>query len=43
MAYRCGFTLQVLADTLQACGYHRTAGIAPPKRLICGWWPVERR
>ena len=31
MAHRCGFTLQVLADTLQACGFPRTAGIARPE------------
>jgi len=31
MAHRCGFTLQVLADTLQACGFARTAGIARPE------------
>ena len=28
MAHRCGFTLQVLADTLQACGFARSAGTA---------------
>ncbi len=30
MAHRCGFTLQVLADTLQACGFPRTVGVARP-------------
>jgi hypothetical protein len=30
MAHRCGFTLQVLADTLQACGFVRSAGRARP-------------
>jgi len=30
MAHRCGFTLRVLADTLQACGFQRTAGVARP-------------
>lgn len=31
MAHRCGFTLQLLADTLQACGFARTVGVARPK------------
>jgi SAM-dependent methyltransferase len=31
MAHRCGFTLQVLIDTLQACGFSRTAGLARPE------------
>ena len=31
MAHRCGFTLQVLADTLQACAIARPAGIARPE------------
>ena len=31
MAHRCGFTLQVLADTLQACAFARPAGIARPE------------
>ena len=31
MAHPCGFTLQVLADPLQACGFARTAGIARPE------------
>jgi len=30
MAYRCGFTLEVLANTLQACGFARTVGLARP-------------
>ena len=30
MAHRCGFTRQLLADTLQACGFRRTAGVARP-------------
>ncbi len=30
MAHRCGFTLQVLADTLQACGFARSVGRARP-------------
>lgn len=30
MSHRCGFTLQVLADTLQACGFPRTIGVARP-------------
>jgi SAM-dependent methyltransferase len=33
MAHRCGFTLQVLGDTLQACGFLRTAGIVRPARF----------
>jgi SAM-dependent methyltransferase len=31
MAHLCGFTLQVLIDTLQACGFSRTAGLARPE------------
>ena len=31
MAHRCGFTLQVLADTLQACGFAKTVGRARPE------------
>lgn len=30
MAHRCGFTLKLLADTLQACGFARTVGVARP-------------
>jgi SAM-dependent methyltransferase len=30
MAHRCGFTRKLLADTLQACGFLRTAGVARP-------------
>jgi len=30
MAHRCGFTLEVLANTLQACGFARTVGLARP-------------
>lgn len=30
MAHRCGFTLQVLADTLQACGFAKSVGRARP-------------
>jgi SAM-dependent methyltransferase len=32
MAHRCGFTLQVLADTLQACGFARSIGRAHAER-----------
>ena len=48
MAHRCGFTLQLLADTLRACGFPRTVGIArpafwPPNKLClttpCVCWP----
>jgi len=28
LAYRFGFTRQLLADTVQACGFARTAGVA---------------
>ncbi len=28
MAHRCGFTLRLLADTLQACGFPRSVGLA---------------
>ena len=31
MAHRCGFTLQLLADTLQACGFAKTVGRARPE------------
>jgi hypothetical protein len=31
MAHRCGFTLQLLADTLQSCGFPSTAGLARPE------------
>ena len=31
MAHRCGFTAEVLVNTLQACGFASTAGIARPK------------
>jgi hypothetical protein len=34
--HRCGFTLLVLADTLQACGFARTAGIARPAAFDLG-------
>ena len=30
MAHRCGFTLEVLANTLQACGFARTVGLVRP-------------
>ena len=30
MAHRCGFTLDVLANTLQACGFARSVGVARP-------------
>jgi SAM-dependent methyltransferase len=30
MAHRCGFTLDVLANTLQACGFARSVGLARP-------------
>lgn len=30
MAHRCGFTLQVLADTLKACGFAKFVGRARP-------------
>lgn len=30
MAHRCGFTLQVMLDTLQACGFAQSAGMARP-------------
>lgn len=30
MAHKCGFTLQVLIDTLQACGFVMAAGFARP-------------
>ncbi len=30
MAHRCGFNLDVLANTLRACGFPRTAGLARP-------------
>lgn len=30
MAHRCGFDLQVLADTLQACGFAKSVGRARP-------------
>ena len=30
MAHRCGFTLQVLADTMQACGFAKSVGRARP-------------
>lgn len=33
MAHRCGFTLKVLADTLQACGFARSVGIARPAQF----------
>jgi len=31
MAHRCGFTLDVLANTLQACGFARSVGLARPE------------
>ncbi|PIT78937.1 methyltransferase domain-containing protein [Limnohabitans sp. B9-3] len=30
MAHRCGFTLDVLGNTLQACGFARSVGVARP-------------
>ena len=33
MAHRCGFTLDVLANTLQACGFARAVGLARPERF----------
>jgi hypothetical protein len=33
MAHRCGFTLQVLLDTLQACGFAQSAGLARPEQF----------
>ena len=33
MAHRCGFTVQVLADTLQACGFSRSVGKARAARF----------
>ena len=33
MAHRCGFTLEVLANTLQACGFARAVGVARPERF----------
>jgi SAM-dependent methyltransferase len=30
MAHRCGFTIQLLADTLQACGFVKSVGRARP-------------
>lgn len=30
MAHRCGFTLEVLANTLQACSFARTVGLVRP-------------
>ncbi len=30
MAHRCGFTLQVLADTMRACGFAKSVGRARP-------------
>lgn len=33
MAHRCGFTMQVLADTLQACGFSKSVGRARPEQF----------
>jgi SAM-dependent methyltransferase len=33
MAHRCGFTLDVLANTLQACGFARFVGQARPEQF----------
>ena len=33
MAHRCGFTLELLANTLQACGFPRSVGQARPEHF----------
>jgi SAM-dependent methyltransferase len=33
MAHRCGFTLDVLANTLQSCGFARSIGVARPENF----------
>ena len=33
MAHRCGFTLEVLANTLQSCGFARSIGVARPENF----------